>query len=273
MTWHSILKADKALVGRKAKNPNLFLQRKGTAQNLGRPMKSKPKKLSFISIEVPKEEFTRYFNFLAEFYSNRGWEQYSMGSLQQGIRNDVVERVLRDFERGKLKDSKRKYSDELDATAKEMMESLIKKLKMTGELLQKISRTHIREGRDMVRYAEKLERSYDIGRKLKKADPKTGTGKKPKGSARRLYTDENPKDTVPVKFRTAKDVRETFSSSAFKKKPHKRQSQIINLVEQRARVASTRAKDPEAKKRLKSAHSVALARKEASKRKTQRMRT
>ena len=35
-----------------------------------------------------------------------------------------------------------------------------------------------------------------------KVDPKVGTGKKPKGSDRRLYTDENPKDTVSVKFRT-----------------------------------------------------------------------
>ena len=105
-----------------------------------------------------------------------------------------------------------------------------------------------------------------------KKDPKKGTGKKPKGSARRLYTDENPKDTVPVKFKTAKDVRETFASSAFKSKPHKRQSQIINLVEQRARVAAKRAKDPEAKKRLNAAHKVALARKESSKRKTKRMR-
>ena len=31
------------------------------------------------------------------------------------------------------------------------------------------------------------------------ADPKKGTGKKPKGSGRRLYTDENPKDTVGIK--------------------------------------------------------------------------
>ena len=105
-----------------------------------------------------------------------------------------------------------------------------------------------------------------------KKDPKKGTGRKPKGSARRLYTDENPKDTVPVKFKTAKDVRETFASSAFKSKPHKRQSQIINLVEQRARVAAKRAKDPKAKKRLNAAHKVALARRESSKRKTKRMR-
>mgnify|MGYP003136527880 FL=1 len=106
-----------------------------------------------------------------------------------------------------------------------------------------------------------------------KKEPRKGTGKKPQGSTRRLYTDENPKDTVPVKFRTAQDVRETFSSSAFKNKPHKRQSQIINLVEQRARVAAKRAKDPEAKKRLNAAHKVALSRKESSKRKTQRMKT
>ena len=32
------------------------------------------------------------------------------------------------------------------------------------------------------------------------ADPKKGTGKKPKGSDRRLYTDENPRDTVKIKF-------------------------------------------------------------------------
>tara|TARA_R100001443_G_scaffold5744_1_gene14533 strand:- start:460 stop:801 length:342 start_codon:yes stop_codon:yes gene_type:complete len=105
-----------------------------------------------------------------------------------------------------------------------------------------------------------------------KKEPKKGTGKKPKGSARRLYTDENPKDTVSVKFRTAQDVRDTFSSGSFKSKSHKRQSQIINLVEQRARVAAQRAKDPEAKKRLNAAHKVALARKESSKKKTQRMK-
>ena len=36
-------------------------------------------------------------------------------------------------------------------------------------------------------------------KRRKQADPKKGTGKKPKGSGRRLYTDENPKDTVSIK--------------------------------------------------------------------------
>lgn len=107
---------------------------------------------------------------------------------------------------------------------------------------------------------------------LEKGDPKVGTGKKPKGSGRRLYTDENPKDTVPVKFRTKEDIQDTFSSKAFKSKDHKRQSQIINLVHQRVRAAYKNAKDPDTKKRLKRALDYAEKRKESSKKKTERMR-
>ena len=42
-------------------------------------------------------------------------------------------------------------------------------------------------------------------------DPKVGTGKKPKGSGRRLYTDENPRDTVSIKYATAQDARDTVA--------------------------------------------------------------
>jgi len=105
----------------------------------------------------------------------------------------------------------------------------------------------------------------------KKRDPKKGTGKKPKGSSRRLYTDENPKDTVSVKFSTVQDIKDTLSKSSFKSKSHKRQSQIINLIHQRVRAAYRNAKDPKVKKRLKKAYDYATKRKEASKRKTKRM--
>ena len=44
----------------------------------------------------------------------------------------------------------------------------------------------------------------------KKRDPKKGTGKKPEGSGRRLYTDEDPKDTVRIKFRTKEDIVDTI---------------------------------------------------------------
>ena len=43
------------------------------------------------------------------------------------------------------------------------------------------------------------------------ADPRVGTGKKPKGSGRRLYTDENPRDTVGIKFSTPADARKTVA--------------------------------------------------------------
>ena len=111
-----------------------------------------------------------------------------------------------------------------------------------------------------------------LERLLVEADPKVGTGKKPKGSSRRLYTDENPKDTVRVKFRTATDIRKTLSKKSFKAKSHARQSQIINLIHQRVRAAYKNAKDPQTKKRLKRAYDYAKQRKEASKRKTERLR-
>ena len=109
-------------------------------------------------------------------------------------------------------------------------------------------------------------------KKYRGKDPKKGTGKKPPNSPRRLYTDENPKDTVRVEFRTASAIRRTLSKKSFKSKSHKRQSQIINLIHQRARAAYKNAKDPKTKKRLKRAFDYASERKEASKRKTQRMR-
>ena len=107
---------------------------------------------------------------------------------------------------------------------------------------------------------------------LNEGDPKVGTGKKPKGSGRRLYTDENPKDTVSVKFSSASAIQKTLSKKSFKSKSHKRQSQIINLIHQRTRVAYKNAKNPKVKKRLKRAYDYAKKRKESSKRKTKRMR-
>ena len=72
------------------------------------------------------------------------------------------------------------------------------------------------------------------------ADPKKGTGKKPKGSARRLYTDENPKDTVRIKFATPQDARKTVTKVKKVKKPFARKIQILTVGEQRAKVMGKR---------------------------------
>jgi len=109
------------------------------------------------------------------------------------------------------------------------------------------------------------------GRKKKK-DPKKGTGKKPEGSSRRLYTDEDPKDTVGIKFSTRQDIVDTLNKKSFKAKSHARQSQIINLIHQRVRAALGRTKDPAKKKKLKSGFEYIKKRKEASKKKTQRLK-
>ena len=116
------------------------------------------------------------------------------------------------------------------------------------------------------------ENECNKGRSLNESDPKVGTGKKPKDSDRRLYTDENPSDTVSVKFRTKQDIVDTLSKESFKSKSHARQSQIINLIHQRLRVALKRAKDPEVKKRLRTAFEYIESKKEASKRKTKEMK-
>ena len=70
----------------------------------------------------------------------------------------------------------------------------------------------------------------------KRKDPKVGTGKKPKGSGRRLYTDENPRDTVRIKFATPADARATVAKVRKINKPFARKIQILTVGEQRAKV-------------------------------------
>ena len=82
----------------------------------------------------------------------------------------------------------------------------------------------------------------------KKKEPKKGTGKKPKGSSRRLYTDENPKDTVSIKFATPADARATVAKVKRIKKPFARKIQILTVLEQRAKVAGKRQQAAIAKK-------------------------
>ena len=71
----------------------------------------------------------------------------------------------------------------------------------------------------------------------KKKDPKVGTGKKPKGTGRILYTDENPKDTIRIAYKTPADARATVAKVKRIRKPFARKIQILTVLEQRAKVA------------------------------------
>ena len=64
------------------------------------------------------------------------------------------------------------------------------------------------------------------------ADPKVGTGKKPKGSGRRLYTDENPRDTVRIKYASVQDAKNTTRKVKKINKPYARKVQILTVMEQ-----------------------------------------
>jgi hypothetical protein len=68
------------------------------------------------------------------------------------------------------------------------------------------------------------------------ADPKKGTGRKPPGTGRRLYTDENPRDTVKIKFATPADANATVAKVKKINKPFARKIQILTVGEQRAKV-------------------------------------
>ena len=71
-------------------------------------------------------------------------------------------------------------------------------------------------------------------------DPRVGTGKKPKGTGRRLYTDENPRDTVRIKFATPADAKATVRKVRNINKPFARKIQILTVMEQRAKVMGKR---------------------------------
>ena len=91
----------------------------------------------------------------------------------------------------------------------------------------------------------------------KRKDPKVGTGKKPKGTGRRLYTDENPKDTVSIKYATIADARATANKVKKINKPYARKIQILTVGEQRAKVMGKKevvAIFKKAKEILKKAH-------------------
>ena len=69
----------------------------------------------------------------------------------------------------------------------------------------------------------------------KRKDPKVGTGKKPKGSDRRLYTDDNPKDTVSIKYASIQDAKDTVAKVKKIRKPFARKIQILTVGEQRSK--------------------------------------
>ena len=108
-----------------------------------------------------------------------------------------------------------------------------------------------------IRPSDALDFKYVHKENVNEADPKVGTGKKPKGSGRRLYTDENPKDTVSIKYATVEDARKTIAKVKRISKPYARKIQILTVLEQRAKFGGKPEQSrlaKAAKKQLKEKH-------------------
>ena len=80
-------------------------------------------------------------------------------------------------------------------------------------------------------------------KEMRKNDPKKGTGKKPKGSGRRLYTDEDPSDTISLKYATPKDARDSVRKilNLYKsgRVTYARAMQYLTVGEQRSKYSKT----------------------------------
>ena len=69
-------------------------------------------------------------------------------------------------------------------------------------------------------------------------DPKKGTGKKPKGSGRRLYTDENPKGTIKgLGFKDRASAVASVAKIKRSDRTHAHKTQAAIAMEQRAKAA------------------------------------
>jgi len=99
--------------------------------------------------------------------------------------------------------------------------------------LEKASKSHAAQVKVLEKIVAQTKKVEMPARKRR--DPKVGTGKKPKGSGRRLYTDENPKDTVSIKYATIQDAKDTVAKVKKTRKPFARLIQILTVGEQRSK--------------------------------------
>ena len=88
-------------------------------------------------------------------------------------------------------------------------------------------------------------------------EKKKDGSKRPKSEHSDLYTDEDPKDTIKgLGFKDKKTALESIKKIERSGRPHAHKVQATMAMEQRSRFAAKNAKDPDTKKRLKSANLV-----------------
>jgi len=153
MSWIDLLKAD-FVVKTNYPEADFWLQRRGSKENVGKPMRkfSKIQGQYNIGIKVPEGMNKEYvFAQLASLYRKGYWRQKSQGTLPlQNIKIEDVKEALKSFE------DKADYKDVTSDKIEKMYDNWLKQSKLISELLMS-SNSLIREGREIKRFLQKME--------------------------------------------------------------------------------------------------------------------
>ena len=151
--WKNILKAD-FVVKTNYPEADFWLQKRGSEQNVGKPMRkfSKVQGQYNIGIKVPEGMNKEYvYAQLARLFRKGHWQRYSYGTLNlQHIRVDDVKKILESFE------DKADYKDVTSDKTEKIYDKWLKDSKLISELLMS-STSLIREGREIKRFLQKME--------------------------------------------------------------------------------------------------------------------
>jgi hypothetical protein len=141
-------------------------------------------------------------------------------------------------------------SEALTKKQKEKLVDLEKKVPMS-DFIKKYGE---KEGKAI--YFATLTKMAKAAEKRIPEKKKDGT-KRPKSEHSDLYTDEDPKDTIKgLGFKDKKTALESIKKIERSGRSHAHKVQATMAMEQRSRFAAKNAKDPDTKKRLKSANLV-----------------
>ncbi len=198
--------------------------------------------------------YTMELDFTEQIKSNSSlWE--NIRKKKERIKRGSPERMRKPGEKGaptkeQIERAKGEKSKALTKDQKKKFMRLEKEVSMKDF----IKRYGEKEGK-AIYYATitKMAKAADKRIPEKKKD---GT-KRPKSEHSDLYTDEDPKDTIKgLGFKDKKTALESIKKIERSGRPHAHKVQATMAMEQRSRFAAKNAKDPDTKKRLKSANLI-----------------
>ena len=151
--WRDLLKAN-FVVKTNYPEADFWLQKRGSEQNVGKPMRkfSDVQGKYNIGIKVPEGMNKEYvYAQLAALFRKGYWKTHSYGTLNlQHIRTDDVKKILESFE------DKADYKDTTSDKIEKIYDKWLEDSKTISKLLM-ASNSLIREGREIKRFLQKME--------------------------------------------------------------------------------------------------------------------